>query len=394
MSALELSGLRVSLATESGRVVVVEDTSFTLERGETLALVGESGAGKTMTALAILGLVPPNGTIETGQVLLEGRNLFDLSPSELRAVRGREIAMIFQDPSAALSPVLSIGDQLVEVLRAHGRFSRRECRARAAAALGEVGLPAPEELLRAYPHELSGGMRQRVTIAMALLFEPAVLIADEPTAALDMTVQAQVLELLRELQRRRGTAILLITHDFGAVAGLAQRVAVMYAGAMVEIGTAEQVFRGPHHPYTFALLQSIPNPATPVDARLPTIPGHAPDATRPAAGCAFAPRCPFRLERCDRERPRLEPARVASPDALRAARLLLIDRHRTACFEQERVAALTGLWSQSLEWSALADDDAAREPGALPDRPEPPGAAPADRPPSTTPYTVDLEPLP
>jgi oligopeptide/dipeptide ABC transporter ATP-binding protein len=359
MNALELRGLSVSLDTRHGRAVVIENTSFAIARGETLALVGESGAGKTMTALAILGLVPPGGQIDTGQVLVGGRSVFELSAEELRSMRGREVAMIFQDPTAALNPFLTIGEQLDELLRAHGRFPRRERRRRCAAALGDVGLPTPERLLACYPHELSGGMRQRAMIAMALLLEPAVLIADEPTAALDVTVQAQVLELLRDLQRRRGTAILLITHDFGVVAGLARHVAVMYAGALIEIGSAEELFREPHHPYTFALLQSIPNPATPADQPLPTIPGQPPDLLLRGAGCAFAPRCPFKIERCKRERPQLEPSGGIEPEALRAARLLLLERRRAACFEHERVASLTGLWSQSLAWGRLEQGQAA-----------------------------------
>jgi oligopeptide transport system ATP-binding protein len=398
MNALELRGLCVSLQTPHGRAVVIENTSFAIERGETLALVGESGAGKTMTGLAIMGLVPPGGRIETGQVLVGGRSVFDLSAEELRDLRGREVAMIFQDPSAALNPFLPIGEQLDEVLRAHGRFPRSERRRRCTAALGDVGLPSPERLLASYSHELSGGMRQRAMIAMALLLEPSVLIADEPTAALDVTVQAQVLELLRDLQRRRGTAILLITHDFGVVAGLARRVAVMYAGALTEVGLAEEIFREPHHPYTFALLQSIPNPATPADEPLPTIPGQPPDLLLRGAGCAFAPRCPFRIERCKRERPQLEQSTGIDPEALRAARLLLVERRRAACFEQDRVASLTGLWSQSLAWSRLEQlqtagpGEPAPPPWPAPVLPElPPYPVPPARP---APPSADVDPFP
>jgi oligopeptide/dipeptide ABC transporter ATP-binding protein len=353
MNALEVRGLRVHFETEAGRALVIGDTSFALPVGETLALVGESGAGKTVTALAAMGLLPPYAVIETGEILLGGRNLLELSPRELRKVRGREMAMIFQDPMTSLNPLLTVGQQLVEVLRIHERVSGREARARCAAALGEVGLAEPEDKLETYPHELSGGMRQRVMIAMALLCRPKVLIADEPTTALDVTVQAQILDLMRSLQEQHGTAILMISHDLGVVAGMAHQVAVMYAGGLVETGHTEDVFQHPHHPYTFGLLRAVPTPATPTDEPLPTILGQPPDPTEVWAGCPFQPRCPFRVDRCAGERPPLEAPRVAENSSLRAARMLFVGGRRAACFEKERVAALTALWVTALDWSRV-----------------------------------------
>ncbi len=351
MTVLDVRGLRVHFETEAGHLLAVEDTTLALERGQTLALVGESGAGKTVTALTVMGLLPPYAVVETGQVLLAGRNLLELSARELRKLRGREMAMIFQDPMTSLNPLLTIGQQLVEVLRVHEGLGRREAEVRCAAALGEVGLADPESQLEAYPHELSGGMRQRVMIAMALLCRPQLLIADEPTTALDVTVQAQILDLLRRLQEQHGTAILLITHDLGIVAGMAHRVAVMYAGGLVETGSTEDVFQHPQHPYTFGLLRAVPTPATPTDEPLPTIPGHPPDLTEGRAGCPFQPRCPFRVDRCAAERPPLAPPRVAEDSSLRAARLLFVGGRRAACFEKERVASLTALWVTALDWS-------------------------------------------
>jgi oligopeptide/dipeptide ABC transporter ATP-binding protein len=353
VNALEVRGLRVHFATEAGRALVVEDTSFELLEGETLALVGESGAGKTVTSLAVMGLLPSYAVIETGEILLGERNLLTLSAREMRRVRGREIGMIFQDPMTSLNPLLTVGQQLVEVLRVHAGLGRREARTRCAAALGEVGLAEPEDKLEAYPHELSGGMRQRVMIAMALLCRPKVLIADEPTTALDVTVQAQILDLMRDLQEQHGTAILMISHDLGVVAGVAHQVAVMYAGGLVERGRTADVFQHPHHPYTFGLLRAVPTPATPTDEPLPTILGQPPDPTEVQAGCPFQPRCPFRVARCAGERPKLEAPRVAEDSSMRAARMLFVGGRRAACFEKERVAALTALWVTALDWTKI-----------------------------------------
>ena len=353
MKALEVRGLRVHFGEEEEHLVVLQDTSFALADGETLALVGESGAGKTVTALAVMGLLPPSAVIETGEVLLGERNLLALSDRELRELRGKEVAMIFQDPMTSLNPMMSVGEQLGEVLQVHEGLNRRQARSRSAAALGDVGIADPEARLGAYPHELSGGMRQRAMIAMALLCEPKVLIADEPTTALDVTVQAQILELMRSLQERRGTSILLISHDLGVVAGMAHQVAVMYAGRLVETGAAEQVLGHPYHPYTFGLLQSVPTLATPTDGPLPTIPGVPPDPGDALPGCAFQPRCPFAVGRCGMEVPQLKPPATADRSSQRAARMLIVGGRRAACFEKERVAELTSLWVGALDWGRL-----------------------------------------
>jgi oligopeptide transport system ATP-binding protein len=332
VKVLEVKNLRVRFDTRRGPLQAVDEFSLELDAGETVALVGESGSGKSVAGQAILGLVPsPPGVVETGEVLLAGENLLSATPRRLRAIRGREIAMIFQDPASALHPLLPIGLQLSEVLEVHLGLARRAARARCAAALGEVGLADPEARLDAYPHELSGGMRQRVMIAMALLLHPRVLIADEPTTALDSTVQVQILELLRRLQREHGTAILFISHDLGVVARVADRVQVMYAGRVVETASAAELFERPMHPYTLGLLQCVPKLARSGDARLRAIPGAPPDPLEPHAGCAFAPRCAFVVDRCTKLRPPLSrPARNVSD-------VLLVGGRESACFERERV---------------------------------------------------------
>jgi len=349
VNALEIRGLRVHIGEDEDQVVLLEDTSLAISEGQTLALVGESGAGKTLTALAVMGLLPRGAVIETGEVLLAGRNLLTLGERDLRRVRGRDMAMIFQDPMTSLNPMMTVGNQLAEVLRVHEGQRRRETRARCATALGEVGIADPESRLDAFPHELSGGMRQRVMIAMALLCEPKLLIADEPTTALDVTIQAQILELMRALQERHGTAILLVTHDLGVVAGTADRMAVMYAGRLVETGTVREVLGNPHHPYTFGLLRSVPTLATPTGERLPAIPGAPPEPSERVPGCAFQPRCPFAVSRCSMEVPQLRAPEVDRA-SMRAARMLIIGGRKAACFEQERVAQLTSLWITGLDW--------------------------------------------
>jgi oligopeptide transport system ATP-binding protein len=291
--------------------------------------VGESGSGKSVSCLALLGLIPkPPGVIESGEVLFGGRDLLKLRPRELRRVRGNELAMIFQDPMSSLNPLLTVERQLTEVLEVHKGLARRAARAQAAAALGDVGIPNPEARLDAFPHELSGGMRQRVMIAMALLCEPAVLFADEPTTALDVTIQAQILELMGALQEKRGTAIVLITHDLGVVAGMADRVNVMYAGRIVETSATGPLFAGPRHPYTEGLLASVPSLLGDHGAELFSIEGQPPDLAALPPGCAFAPRCGYVEPRCRADVPPLMPVPKHGGDPAR----------RSACFELERLS--------------------------------------------------------
>ena len=312
-SLLEVIGLRVSFPGARGPVFPVDGVSFTLARGETLALVGESGSGKTLSGLALLRLLPTPGTIDPGSsILLEGRDLLSLTPEPLRQVRGRKIAMVFQDPMSSLNPVLTVGAQITEAIQAHLPVSAREARGRAEALLAEVGIADPGQRLRSYPHQLSGGMRQRVMIAIALSAEPELLIADEPTSALDVTVQAQILEILDRLRAARGMAVLLITHDLGIVAGRADRVAVMYAGRIVEQAETGRLFAAPAHPYTRGLFASVPR-LTGSRQRLMPIPGMVPSPAAWPAGCRFRPRCPQAMERCVDEPPErvVEPAHVS-----------------------------------------------------------------------------------
>jgi oligopeptide/dipeptide ABC transporter ATP-binding protein len=333
MPLLEVQGLSVRFDAYHGSVRAVDGVSFVLEEGETLGLVGESGSGKSVTNLALMGLVPqPPGVIEAGRVLYEGRDLLKLAPRELQALRGNEISMIFQDPMTSLNPLLTVGDQLGEVLEIHQGTSRREARRRSARALGDVGIPEPESRLDQYSHQLSGGMRQRVMIAMALLCDPRILIADEPTTALDVTIQAQILELMGELQRRRGTAIILITHDLGVVAGMSDRVHVMYAGRIVEAAAATDLFRAPAHPYTAGLLASVPRIDAAVTLALASIPGQPPDLAALPPGCAFAPRCGWRTARCEAAVPALVQVEGPAASAASAARL-------AACPPENRAAA-------------------------------------------------------
>jgi oligopeptide/dipeptide ABC transporter ATP-binding protein len=290
----------------------VDGVSLDLFPGETLGVVGESGCGKTVLSLSILRLVPePPGHIRPGSLIeFEGRNLLTLAPRELRAVRGNRIAMIFQEPMTSLNPVLTIGDQVAEAAIVHQRLSRTVARTRAIELLRQVGIPEPEERSDHYPHQLSGGMRQRVMIAMALICHPQILIADEPTTALDVTIQAQILELLERLQRELGMAVLLITHDLGVVAGTTDRVVVMYAGQVVETASTRELFARPQHPYTEGLMESIPRLDRP-RARLHSIPGSVPAATAWPAGCRFHPRCPYAWDKCRTEEPPLLEAGTA-----------------------------------------------------------------------------------
>jgi oligopeptide/dipeptide ABC transporter ATP-binding protein len=303
---LEVRNLQTHFATRGGVVRAVDGVSWDVREGETVALVGESGCGKSVSALSIMRLVaPPAGRIVGGQILFKGRDLLELGEEEMRQVRGREIGMVFQEPMTSLNPVLSIGRQLTEGLETHLKLPPAAARSRAEELLAMVGIPDPARRLRQYPHQFSGGMRQRMMIAMALACNPSLVLADEPTTALDVTIQAQILELMKDLSRRLGVAMLIITHNLGVVARYADRVNVMYAGRIVERGTAREVYGRPRHPYTLGLLRSVPRLDEPRRARLAPIEGQPPDLTRLPPGCAFAPRCGFCVARCMREVPPL-----------------------------------------------------------------------------------------
>ena len=301
---LEVANLRVSFpGAGHSRFYPVDGVSFSLERGEMLALVGESGCGKSLTSLALLQLIPPPGRIESGSVIRLGdTDVLALKGEALRRIRGRRIGMIFQDPMTSLNPVFTVGTQIIEGIRAHFKVTSAEARQRALQLLQEVGIPDPVDRLKAYPHQLSGGMRQRVMIAIALAAEPEILVADEPTTALDVTVQAQILEVLDSLRARRGMAVLLITHDLGIVAGRADRVAVMYAGQIVEEASTPRLFANPSHPYTQGLFASVPRITGPLK-RLNPIRGSVPAASAWPTGCRFRPRCPQAFDRSETEPP-------------------------------------------------------------------------------------------
>ena len=303
MTMLEVKDLSVSFNTPDGTVQAVDKMNFSVEPGQTLAIVGESGSGKSQTVMAAMGLLASNGEV-TGSVKFNGQELVGMKPSELNKIRGRDMAMIFQDPMTSLNPYLRVSDQMTEVLMFHQKMKRRDALAKAEEMLRTVHLPDPERILRRFPHELSGGQRQRVMIAMALLCDPKVLIADEPTTALDVTVQAQMLKLFEELTDKFGTALIIITHDLGVVAGLADEMMVMYAGRVVEKGKVDDLFYDPRHPYTFGLLHSTPHVQQGRD-RLAPIKGLPPNLTNLPPGCAFNPRCAFRFDRCVKERPDL-----------------------------------------------------------------------------------------
>jgi len=301
---LDCDNLDVRFRTEDGEVSAVSGLSFRLEPGECLGVVGESGSGKTQSFLAMLGLLAPNGRA-TGSVRYRGREILNLPRRELDELRGNRLAMVFQDALSGLTPTMRIGEQLIEGLRRHRGLTRQDARAKAIEMLDIVRIPDAEARFSAYPFELSGGMRQRVMIAMAMLCQPEVLIADEPTTALDVTVQAQILRLLDGLKRHTGTAVVMITHDLGVVAGLCDRVLILYAGRPVELGTTAEIFRHPRHPYTAGLLRSVPRLSGDPDTDLPAIAGQPPDLERLPPGCAFAPRCELVTEQCYQERPLL-----------------------------------------------------------------------------------------
>ena len=303
---LSFQDLKTHFFMGRGVARAVDGVSLDLGEGETLGIVGESGSGKTVTCLSVLQLVPEPGRIVGGRIVFGNQDLVSLADSQLQQIRGKQIGMVFQDPMTSLSPFLTIGDQVAEPLLVHDRFSRREARSRAIEMLEKVGIPEPASRLSDYPHRFSGGMRQRVMIAMALVGNPKVLIADEPTTALDVTIQAQVLELFRKIKDEFGTAILLVTHNLGVVAGMADRVAVMYAGRVVELARTEELFANPRHPYTLALLRAVPRLENGSNQRLQPIAGVPPDLMRLPAGCSFYERCPFRQERCQQEAPVLE----------------------------------------------------------------------------------------
>jgi oligopeptide transport system ATP-binding protein len=321
---LSVRDLRTYFHTDEGVVKAVDGVSFDIRKGEVMGIVGESGSGKSVTAMSILGLIPvPPGRIESGQIMWKGRDLLTLSNKELRKVRGGEIAMIFQDPMSSLNPVFTIGNQIEEMIRTHQPLSRSEARKKAIDMLGLVGIPRPAERVDDYPHQFSGGMRQRAMIAMALACEPELLICDEPTTALDVTVQAQVLEVIENSARQLGAAILLITHDLGVVAGMTDRVAVMYGGQIVEQAGVEDLFYRPRMPYTWGLLSSIPRVDQLGGGRLLPIPGAPPLMSRPPAGCRFSPRCAFKVDACSAAVPELieVPFGTGSLHQARCARL-------------------------------------------------------------------------
>jgi len=302
---LQVKGLKTQFFTDDGVVQAVDDISFDLHAGETLGIVGESGCGKSVTALSILRLVQEPGRIVAGQILFRGDDLVTMPEEEVRHIRGKDIAMIFQDPLSSLNPVLRVGFQIAEAIEAHERIPGKVALGRAVQLLKQVRIPAAESRVRDYPHQFSGGMRQRAMIAMALANSPSILIADEPTTALDVSVQAQILELLRDLNEDLKTAIILITHNMGVVAGLCSRVIVMYAGRIVEHGPVERIFKNPQHPYTWSLLQSMPRLDSDRRKRLVSIEGLPPDLIAPPSGCRFNPRCQFKIGRCLHDDPPL-----------------------------------------------------------------------------------------
>jgi peptide/nickel transport system ATP-binding protein len=299
---LEVKDLKVHFPTPDGVVKAVDGLSFTVHRGETFGIVGESGSGKSVTNLTALGLINRKAAHVEGQVLFKGRDLLTLSPNELRHVRGKELAMIFQDPFASLHPMYRVGDQLVEAVQVHQDASKKQAEERVLELLSAVGIPRPRERFRDYPHQFSGGMRQRAMIAMALVHNPEILVADEPTTALDVTVQAQILELIDRVKRDFDIGVILITHDLGVIADVAQTVMVMYAGRAMELASKESLFSRPLHPYTWGLLESMPR-VTQKGGRLLPIEGSPPSLINVPPGCPFHPRCPHRFEPCDRERP-------------------------------------------------------------------------------------------
>jgi len=322
---LEIDNLQTHFFTSGGTVKAVDGVSYDVNAGETVAVVGESGSGKSVTALSILRLIPkPPGEIVGGEIRFQGKNLAFCSEDEIRDIRGRDISMIFQEPMTSLNPVLSIGMQLTEPMIAHMKMSEAEAKERAVKLLEMVGINEPRRRIEQYPHHLSGGMRQRVMIAMSLACEPKLIIADEPTTALDVTIQAQILELMKNLTRDLGVAMIIITHNLGVVARYADRVNVMYAGRIVETGNASDIYHRPRHPYTLALLKSVPRMDRPRQAKLDPVDGQPPDLTRLDGGCSFRPRCKFAIDKCKESYPPLEE---------------MGDQHYSACFRSKESLA-------------------------------------------------------
>ena len=307
-TVLDVRGLSTEFCLQSGNVRVVDDMSFRIDKGRSLAIVGESGCGKSISALSIMGLVPPPGKVTGGQALFNGNDLLDLTDREMQAIRGKAIAMIFQDPMTSLNPVLPVGTQLTEAIRRHRRISSTAARDQAVEALGLVGIPDARNRLSDYPHQFSGGQRQRIMIAMATVCRPALLIADEPTTALDVTIQAQIVELVANLQEQLGMAVIWITHDLALAGSIVDDVAVMYAGSIVEYGPVRDIFSTPLHPYTVGLLASMARFDRPPERRLASIEGSPPDPAQLPPGCAFAPRCNRKIDRCTTDKPLLDEA--------------------------------------------------------------------------------------
>ncbi len=350
MALLEVKDLKVHFQTDDGIVKAVDGVSYEVEKGQALGIVGESGSGKSVSSLTVMGLTRFSGNARiSGSIVFDGRDLLQLSDEDLRHLRGNEISMIFQDPLSSLHPFYKIGDQLVEAMRAHRDVTKAQALDRAVEMLGLVGIPEPRRRVDAYPHEFSGGMRQRVMIAMALMNDPKLLIADEPTTALDVTVQAQILEVLQRLQQELDTAIVMITHDLGVVAEIADEIAVMYAGRIVEHAPKDAMFAAPEHPYTWGLLRSIPRLDLPRDEPLVPIPGRPPSLINPPSGCAFHPRCPYVRESHKRVDPKLAESAAG-------------DHHRVACLLPSETRR--ALWQQL---HAGATPDAAKQAVPIPE---------------------------
>ncbi len=303
MSVLEIKEVQTSFFTHVGEVKSVRGVSLYVDEGETIGVVGESGCGKSVTMMSAMGLLADSGKVKSGEVILNGRDLLKMSEKQMVKIRGNEIAMIFQDPMTSLNPVFTVGDQMTDHLKIHKKLSKAEADKRAIEMLRTVGIPEPERRMKQYPHEFSGGMRQRVMIAMALVTEPSLLIADEPTTALDVTIQAQILTILKDLNIKLGTAIILITHDLGVVADITKRVYVMYGGLVVESASTKDLYAKPAHPYTRGLIKSVPNPLEEIPTRLTPIEGQPPDLIAPPKGCPFCARCSHALKVCDEQMP-------------------------------------------------------------------------------------------